>query len=70
MHVEHVDDAVVLERGEAQVLAVDLHDERHHAFEAVGEFLRVLSPGDPGEPLVLGVVVRRQLLDALREEIA
>ncbi|MEI9901942.1 MAG: hypothetical protein WDN31_19560 [Hyphomicrobium sp.] len=35
-----------------------------------GEVLGILSRGDPGEPLILRIVLGRQFLDALRKKIA
>ncbi len=71
MHIEHVEDGVVLERGEAQVLAFHLHDDRHHAWRGVRrKASSILGLRHPGEPLVLVIVLGCRLLDALREQIA
>ena len=68
--VQHLEDLVVLQRRKAQVLALDLNDERRHAGEELAEGVCVLGLLHPGEALVLVVVVLGQLLDRLRKEIA
>ena len=70
MNIEHFDCLVVLQRSKAEVNSVQLDHESQHATEPIGELASVLGSGNPGEALVFVVVVGRQLLDALREEVA
>ena len=70
MHIKHIDGFIVLKGPETEVFAVELDDEGQRPGEPVAESCRVLGGGDLGKPLIVVVIVSRQLIDALREEIA
>ena len=43
VHVEHVEGGVILKGCKAQILALDLHDDRHHSRQPLGEGLGILG---------------------------
>jgi len=55
MHIEHVEDARVLERGEAGDLAVDQRDDGEACSESPGETALIVRAGRPGGALVVVV---------------
>jgi len=64
MHIEHVEDARVLERGEAGDLAVDQRDDGEACSESPGETALIVRAGRPGGALVVVVKILGEHLDA------